>query len=290
MRSRLLESRQIFSELDFWPPQRAEINPTGWLEQFEESDRAIAEELLESFVFYNRRHTEQLFTSALLDLSHTAYAGATPADEWIRYRNNVLVSFPGTEDQNPTDSGHEFARIARKKFGLPQDNIYRPAELVRQLSKREESVSVLFVDDMLGSGDQFLECWGEIIYVDESPTSLEEELTRLDARVDFAVAVATANGLNEVKEHAPMVSVAAGSLLDPEASARHPLTRAVSHPHLANLEPFLTKYAERSGLAREDIWGHGEAGTTIAFDHGVPDTTLPIFWRSENWTPLRKAS
>lgn len=286
----LIESRRLFSELDFWPPQRSEINPEGWLSQFDQDDLPLAEELLESFVFYNQRHTTQLFISALLSLSAVSYVETNPQDAWRSYRNSVLVTFPGSEDQNPTDSGHQFALLARKKFGLPQSNIYQPADLVHHLRKRSDRVSVLFVDDILGSGDQFLDCWRELIYIDETATSLEQELCRLDARVDFVVAVATSTGIDELKEHAPRVAVTAGSSLDPEASAQHPHTRVAAGHQPIDLELFLQKYADRAGYDHNGIWGHKRLATTIAFEHGVPDTTLPIFWHAENWIPLRKSS
>ncbi|WP_431778487.1 phosphoribosyltransferase-like protein [Microbacterium aurantiacum] len=286
----LIESRRAFSDLDFWPPQRSEINPEGWLAQFDPDDRAIAEELLESFVFFNQRHTEQLFTSAFLSLSGVSYDGPYPRAAWKAYRDTVLVSFPGSEDQNPTDSGHGFARLARKKFSLPQPNIYRPADLVGHLRGRSDPVAVLFVDDILGSGDQFLDCWRELIYVGDAGTSLEQELERLDARVDFVVAVATSTGVAELKEHAPRVTVAAGSLLDPQASARHPHTRVVTDHPPNDLALFLEKYADRAGYPSDEMWGHKSLATTVAFEHGVPDTTLPIFWHADNWIPLRRQS
>lgn len=284
MNSTLIDSRQLFSDLDYWPPQRSEINPEGWLGQFDDEDRGIAEDLLSSFVYLNRRFTEQLFGSAFLELS----AAHSDPQAWLDFRASAFVTFPGAEDQNPTDSGHEFARLSRDKLEIPQAHIFRPADLVRHLSQLDSRSDVVIVDDFLGSGEQFLETWKEAIYVSGRQTSLSLEIARCCGTANFVVAVATPQGVDALREEAPEVSVFAGNLLDRRDSARHHQTRAVSAEHRDSLEAVLRKYCGRAGGDPRKVWGHRELATTLAFEHGMPDSTLPIYSMQENWIPLRK--
>ncbi len=286
----LLATRQTFSDLDFWPPQRAEINPEGWLAQFDVEDLPIAESLLDSFVFFNARFTEQMFVSAFMSISSAAYGGSVaPEAWWTAFRGSALLTFPAGEDVIPVASGHRFMAIARDRMGFEQNNMYNPADLVQTLASRDSAAALIIVDDFLGSGTQFLEMWSESVVASGRTTSLGEEVTRTGCDCYFVVAVANSTGRDALLEDAPGVRLHASHVLDARTSIAHPETVAVATGLRAGVPEFVTKYSARAGIAPEKIWGFENMAATIGFDHGVPDCTLPLYWHSsETWVPLRR--
>lgn len=290
-RASILAARQSFSDWGVWPRQRADVDPIGWLNNFEPEDHELAEALLDAFVLFNAELTEQLFISACMSIS--ARMRGAPADrsaEWSQFRSSALITFPGAEDQNPADSGHRFAAIARNRVGFAEVNLFAPAEAVRHLAASNTARPVVVVDDFLGTGEQFLECWSERIPVaDDRTSSLADEIRRLAISDCYLVAgIATWRGINEVKEEAPEVEVVAAHVLPPNASLRDPSTSLVPDHLIAGLEPFVEKYSRKAGIT-SDYWGFRGLATTVGFEHGIPDSTLPLYWHaSETWTPLRR--
>lgn len=290
-RASILAARQSFSDWGIWPRQRADVDPVGWLNNFEPEDQELAEALLDAFVLFNADLTEQLFVSACLSIS--ALTRSAPADrlaEWRAFRSSALVTFPGSEDQNPADSGHRFAAIARNRVGFAEANLFAPAEAVRHLAATSTSRPVVIVDDFLGTGEQFLESWRERVVVGRGRTSsLADEVRRLGIMQCYLVAgVATWRGLDELKEETPEVEVVAAHILPPQASLRHPGTSLVPEHLLQGLESLVEKYSRKAGIS-SDQWGYRGLATTVGFEHGIPDSTLPLYWHaSATWTPLRR--
>jgi len=290
-RETILASRRSFTDWGVWPRQRADIDPTGWLSNFDDDDQGIAEALLDAFIFFNGEFTEHLFVSAMLSISAQLNSSATErVEDWRQFLEHALVTFPGSEDQNPTDSGHRFTTIARNRLAIDEANIFLPADMVRHLAAMAVKQPLIIVDDFTGSGDQFLSTWNEPIVVSAGhSSSLAEEVRRLGIDQCFLVVVAiTHDGLNEVKEQAPEVSVHAAHALPPQASLRHPATNLVTEDLVGSIAPIVEKYSRRAGVVG-DPWGHRGLGVTLGFEHGVPDATLPLYWHSsDTWIPLRR--
>jgi hypothetical protein len=50
---------------------------------------------------------------------------------------------------------------------------------------------------------------------------------------------------------------------------------------------FLETTSRRAGIGEWEWRGYKDQGLTLAFAHGVPDATLPIFYHEQNnWKPL----
>lgn len=290
-RASILAARQSFSDWGIWPRQRADVDPRGWLGNFDPEDQDVAEALLDAFVFFNAELTEQLFVSACMSMSATLRT--PPRDrvaEWSAFRSTALVTFPGEEDQNPADSGHRFATIARNHVGFAEANLYWPADAVRQLAGLTERRPLVIVDDFLGTGEQFLQSWTERIAISGDHTSsLADEVRRLGiSECYLVVAVATWRGLDGLNEDAPEVNVCAAHTLPRLASLRHPESSLVPSDLVHRLGPLIEKYSRKAGIS-ESPWGYRDMATTIGFEHGIPDSTLPLYWHSsDTWTPLRR--
>jgi hypothetical protein len=290
-RASILAARQSFSDWGIWPKQRADVDPVGWLNNFDAEDQELAEALLDAFVLFNADLTEQLFISACLSMSErTRSAPSDRLAEWCVFRSSAIVTFPGREDQNPADSGHRFAAIARNRIGFAEANLFAPAEAVRHLAALTTPRPVVIVDDFLGTGEQFLESWKERIVVGDSRTSsFADEVRRLSISQCYLVtAVATWRGIDELKEESPAVEVVSAHMLPPQASLHHPNTSLVPEHLIEGLDSFVEKYSRKAGISA-DTWGYGNLATTVGFEHGIPDSTLPLYWHSSaTWTPLRR--
>jgi hypothetical protein len=290
-RASVMAARQSFSDWGFWPRQRADIDPEGWLANFDGDDQQIAEALLDAFVFFNSELTEQLFISAFKSISSPP---ALSSEERITHWRNLIahsvVTFPGEEDQNPTDSGHRFATIARNQLGVSESNIYRPADAVRFLRQIDQPRPLIIVDDFIGTGTQVLETWTERVAASgNSFSSLGDEVLRLQgSECHLVVAVATSFGIDEIKENAPELTVHAAHILPLTASLKHPQTSSVPDGLAPLLPAFVEKYSRKAGMTGA-FWGYGDLATSIGFEHGIPDATLPLYWYSSPaWVPLRR--
>lgn len=291
----VLASKKYLSQIGQWPKFPLPTNPQRWLEGFDECDQEHASALLDSFVYFSQEQTTKLVTATFHSISaELAPASASYVEKrtaWHHFLDDCLLSFPTGEDPNPTDSGHAFVRIARKELGIEQDRVMVPGDAVSRLYQGE-SAPIVIIDDFAGSGDQFLATWRRPY---EMPSgeflSLSDVVEKSDAAVFYVAAVATKYAAEKLQIHAPKVKLRAAHVLSEHYSAQHP--ESVLFPdHLrADAVDFVERASRTASIAKEWIWGWHSLGLAIAFEHSVPDATLPIVWvDTPTWSPLMRRS
>ncbi|CAI3929024.1 phosphoribosyltransferase-like protein [Alteromonas macleodii] len=282
----VLAKCEALTRARIWPSQ-SDIRFRAWLNNFDEQDKGIAAFLLDKFTFFSDSYTDRLLKTVYDNL-----ADQFPDfkdDELRELFKRIKIAPLEGECPNPSDSGNLLCRKMRRNFRIPESNIVSPQDA---LSSAIEGELILFVDDFIGSGDQFINTWTRD-YRDQFPTAFS--YLRPDDGATFIVLTlaCTKKGFQRIAEDASDVRVTACHFLDERSSV---FDLSSNYYSQADLEAFLDKYsyrlAPREHYIRENReflkYGYHKLGLLLGFEHSIPDATLPIFWSpgTNNWTPL----
>lgn len=270
------------------------MRPHAWIRNFDEVDRPTAALLLDSFTFYSDKMTDRLLVGSYDSLADGLPKGPSAPDAltlMAALDDAVFTRIEG-ETPRPTDSGNLFCRKARQVLGIPDDRFLEPHVAITHAAK---GCPVVFLDDFVGSGDQFLKTWSRK-YATNSPQSFVEACSLNQFVAVYVTLVATDYGLQRIRQNAPNLAITVAHELSESDTARC-LSASPSLPiqdvQLA-VKALLHKYASRLSpppdISQDPSYvryGYKERALLFAFEHSVPDATLPIFWSpGQNWTQL----
>lgn len=290
----IIDERAYYSRIRLWAGIPANIKTRAWLDNFEAVERPYALALLDSFLYFNTDLTDKLFTTAFHSLAahvcSTTGVYAARKSEWLNFRSEVLITHPTGERPNATDSGYLFDRKARQLLSLPESRIAPPEDVLTWLVLKG-SRPVVFVDDFAGSGDQFIKTWQRVYQLptgDNTSFAEQAKLGRVD-RVYYSPAVCTEYAAARIRSVSGKVTLNAGHVLPSDYGAAHPETVLFPAEMRAEAVDVIRQASERAGVHRDDCLGYHDLGLALAFEHSVPDASLPIFWTSTaNWTALMR--
>lgn len=273
------------------------VRPKAWLGNFERDEQLTAAVLLDHFVYYSATCVDRLLATGFRNLRDELVAehGYTEAGKLLE---RAVFTRVESETPNPTDSGNLFCRKARQILSIPERRVMEPREALYAASEGEP---VIFVDDFLGSGDQFINTWTSDYY-NKAPHSFEKALVSKPFLPIYLVLLASEKGLGRVKADAPQVKITATHVVTNDYSVKN-ISKKLLLPTVPDLEQrieqLIAKYAPKlvvPSYMNQQKWrslGYHELGFLIAFDHSTPDASLPILWADESseaseWTPLVK--
>jgi hypothetical protein len=293
----VLEKCKNYLDFQLWPIEmEAQIEP--WLSNFLPEETEHAYHLLNSFLFFSERMIKQLFLSAVNDLSsRIRKPGRTMNGEssaWRSLFDGILVTQVTGETPSPTDSGYLFARYARDYLGFDEAQILPNEEVLRVLVSGNPR-PVVFVDDFAGSGNQFLRMWKRQhrIGMLDQMSFARYAANQRGGFFAYCPALCTQYGADKISGECPEVLISPGNLLTPQYSAV--VSDSIIWPeHLRRgAFDFLRTASARAGIPENDStddWrGFHKLGLCIAFAHGIPDASLPLFkWQKNGWSPLMR--
>ena len=207
--------------------------------------------------------------------------------EWSRFLDNAIVTFPTGERPFAGDSGHLFVRKARDLTGFDESQIMSPDKVVDQLNSGSTYSAVIFVDDFVGTGQQFRKTWHRKATCGESLETLYSRqpfpafycplmcteyargqgLFELDGKVKFCPAYWLSDNYN---------LFASDSIWWPQSLQ-------------SGARDFIYKYSDRIGLPMTggsdvtDWQGYNKLGLSIAFEHCCPDANNPALLHDIKW-------
>jgi hypothetical protein len=273
------------------------LDPAAWLDNFTPDEARHAAYLLNAFLFFRDHVIDRIFVAACADAASSAVRG-TAAEEipgaWRAFFESVIVTPVRGERPAATDSGALFSRRARRLLGIPKPRVLDHGPAVNHIASR--GGDVLFVDDFVGTGNQFVETFRRAADVDGVAISFADLAARDVGRYFYAPIVATQVGVTRIAQTFPRVHVVPGHLLPARYSALHPESLIWPDDLRATAGEFVRSASDRAGIPHapgtDEHWeGFGRLGLVLAFDHGAPDATLPlIWWAKDGWTPLRGRS
>lgn len=283
----VLAKCDVLKRARMWPGE-PRMRPRLWLRNFDDEDQVPAAALLDRFTFYSAAHTD-----ALLIASFNALGDGRPKSPFPRRRVDLIAALDSAvftpvlgENPDPTDSGNFLCRRTRQLVFPTAETVVFDAALEHAYQGKP----VVFIDDFVGSGDQFLSTWTRT----QNGRSFELAERASGFMPLYVALMSTEYGLGQIKKRAPKVAVSVTHVI----GARSTLdgVNAVNASMGLLIEALLTKYASRltpredyiaqNGLYRK--YGYKERKLLMAFDHSVPDATLPIFWSPghSTWEPL----
>lgn len=282
----VLAKCDVLKRSGLWLPE-PHIRPRAWINNFEDEDKEIASLLLDRFTYYNARLTDKLLVAAYLSIGDGLPKGpqAPDRDALVSSLSTAVFTPVRGEVPSPTDSGNYLCRKARQVLGV-QGVVENDEALVHARHGR----TIVFVDDFIGSGDQFIETWRR----DFAGESFETIARSSQYIAIYVTLIATAEGLDAIHTAAPKVAICATHVLDSRSTIQGMRS---SNPELGrSIDEFLHKYIPRLRPSEHYIsqsieylkFGYMERGLLFGFEHSIPDATLPIFWSAgtESWEPL----
>lgn len=283
----VLSKCEVLKRANIWPAE-PRMRPRLWLKNFEEKDRADAAILLDKFSFYSARQSDALLVASFRSLGDGRPKNAVgqSRDALIAALARAVVTPVLGEDPDPTDSGNLLCRRARQLMFHAQ----RSVTIEDALRQADAGVPVVFVDDFVGSGDQFLATWRREL----NGLSFEAAQRKSGFVAIYVALMGTDYGLKKISENAPSVAVSVTHVIEARSTLE-----GIAPPGTtvgAKIEALLDKYSPRltpreEYIAKNELYrkyGYKERKLLLAFDHSVPDATLPIFWSPghSGWEPL----
>jgi hypothetical protein len=152
---------------------------------------------------------------------------------------------------------------------------------------------VVFVDDFVGSGNQFVASWHrEYSTGPSSRLSFAKAAATGSGPFFYTPLICTALGQDVIAQQCSLVRIQAAHVLDPRYSAIHPQSVIWPDSLRGTALQFLRTVSSRAGIpdspgSVDHYEGFNSLGLTIAFDDSVPDASLPILrWMANDWKPL----
>jgi len=287
--SRLSEKERHFREFSIWPVF-ADFDTEGWLSNFKFDERRVAERLLTNFCYFNEQMTDALLKAALQSCFSALIDQEGPPIRSIR-EHAEKTAFVICEGEQPhvTDSGHIFARKLRDKIGVPERRIFRPEEALRNAPKFSHFI---FIDDFTGSGNQFVETWHAEHIVGAQRLSFTKLSASAQSSFKYCCCIATSKARNKIAMEASAAVLHPAHLLTDTSCAISTSSRIWEGIDPVDAIKKVKGASTRAGYGAEDLsqddWrGFHSLGLALAFNHGIPDASLPLYFSQRNgWKPL----
>lgn len=284
---------EYFVDIQAWPLE-SDFDPRGWLDNFGADDQGLAALMLDSFLFYPSRMTDALFQSTIQGLSsrflrHTKRESSAA---WRKFIDEARFCIVTGEDPNPSDSGYIFARRVRTILEIDEERVLSPEQCLGFLDTNPQC-PVVFVDDFVGSGNQFVNTWNRRTF--PRARSFSDHFNSHGNPFFYCPILATDKGAQLIRGSCPGVNLVAAHILDPLLSPLHPSTLVFPDDLRRQGHDMIERISNQIGVPSDSeynihYWrGYRNLACSLAFSHGMPDATLPIFhWEKNGWNPLMR--
>lgn len=264
-----------------------------WMNNFKTStERYFAACILDALIYRSNAQTfammKQLFQQSLPNILRIQPPVFTAEIDWykqlqlpIYVKDPHIRIIPVIKSTDPpTKSGPLVCRYYRRELKLNQNLMIWPWQI--DFAKNIGVNAFLFVDDFLGTGDQFKQ------FMDNF--SINDKLVNTDAI--YAPLVAHEKGIEFLQKSYPELRICAVEKLTEKYNL---FTKdSLWFKDQDNINSPLSAYTFYNNLvkdrdlpASEYLTGYGGFAIAYGFEHATPDNSLPILWeRTKNWEPL----
>jgi hypothetical protein len=290
----VLSKCEYFVDVQLWPIE-TRLNPQAWLQNFTSQEMDHAVHLLSAFTYFSGHLVAELFKAAFQGLSRY-YIKPTNSyvqneEAWEQFRRNLLVTHVTGENPSVTDSGILFSRLARQELGIDEARIVSPEVALAEILANGPR-PIVFVDDFVGSGQQFLTTWNREIRLGSGQTTSFERVSRIRGTSFFYCPIVCSSlGRETVENACRAVRLVPAHFLTDRYSALSSDSLVWPERLRPTAGEFLHIASQRAGIPEGQWQGFSNLALTIAFEHSIPDATLPLFYATGNgWRPLMRRS
>ena len=290
----VLNKYEVLKRSGFWPAEPL-LRPKAWIENFEAGDKYAAALLLDSFTYFDDKLTDRLLGASYNSIGDGFPKGPNaPSPEALLHAvNNAFFTPVLGEKPNPTDSGNLICRKLRQVVGVPQERIVGYPEA---LEHAYAGGCVVFVDDFVGSGNQFIDTISRVELDNggkQTDRSFADALQTTGFICVYVTLICTRFGYEEIHKAFPTTAICCTHIIDIEASVwGFESTNPDSYLEIMDLlRRSSTRLSPSESYMRsstQKTFGFAQRGLMLGFEHSVPDATLPIFWSKgdDTWEPL----
>ena len=290
-------SRLTAGDIDSWLDNFSGESPLGTVS----AERMNALHLLSQFMFFGEQELRVLLKALYRDLFRypllqeirnrlgaTATAVEVERDYLERLRNSRFLGMG-----NPSESGAHLLYYFRQENGLPKELFVNEHELFsgppsgcRTRLANPSLERVVFIDDLLGSGQQ------SVSYSENFLSDLKRigKRSRSSLVADYLVLFAKPAGLARARA-TKFDRVDAVHTLDASQDAFGDNSRAykMTPPGVSKSEGRVIAKHYGAKIAAGHSLGYQDGQMLLGLNHNVPDNTLPIFWGDGgrvSWRPI----
>jgi hypothetical protein len=260
----------------------------SWKMQFtSEEEQYFAAYLAFQLLYYNNKDFLALISWAFSEAVRQIYLALEGFNlisdqEWkdiiIRTKAKILIC-PFAVD-TPAASGNMITRLLRNQGLISEANICPIDRLDAELSYGRYK-AVVFVDDIIGSGDQARDFFFNFNQIGAEKTNIRKILDKYDVMKYLAVAIASCDSLSTVELHTGLKIITAEKLTDRNSTLNRDMW--FSEDYDRGME-FLKELENKYDIPRV---GHKDSSWAVAFEHGVPDVSSPFYWyEPQNWVSI----
>lgn len=232
-----------------------------WINQFANTDVAIAERILKNVNFYTGDRIAASFRAALVSLD------GWHIDPSIRRGKWRFVPYSTSAGESGDTMVHKFRNangLSNRKYN---ELFIYPSTILKE--KLGPDDSIVFIDDFIGSGDQATTAWAEIF----------GELLADVGQVYLLVVSGCKKGIERVRDETEL-SVVSGHVLPPSSNIFGTEAKWSSE----DKERLLT-YCKKASKSKPK--GHGDCGLLVVFAHSCPNNSIAVLHaQTEKWEPL----
>ena len=281
IQSKSKENAKLFIEKGIWN-NISTLTLNQWLNNFvSEEEKLLSAFLLNSFIYRTDVQTNSLLKNAFNSvLPSTLEKNVWKVLEQENFLGTLTLDYKTNEDirivpvirntDDPTKSGPLLARLYRRNININSKHFIWNWQIKEAIE--EGAKVIIFIDDMIGSGNQFSE------FIEKCDINFES------ARFIYLPLLACKQGLIFLSEKIPDLEVSPVEVVDNDINffGQHEI-----YSDLKDLYIKVEKDKLNSRFLRKFSCGYENLALTISYSHGTPNATLPLYWyESDKFYPL----
>lgn len=259
-----------------------------WKRQFiTEEDRYFSTYLAYQLLFYNNKDFLTLISWAYAEVIRQLVLNRYPALEFndeiwlqkLKEEEEKVLICPFAVD-TPAASGNMITRLLRNQNLISESRLCSVEQLTEKLDSGRFS-TVVFIDDMIGSGDQARDFMLTLRKIGDQNISIRNLLLRCEIQGYLAIGLAPFDSIRNVQRQTGLTVITAETLTEKNSTTNNSFWFPED---VEDAKAFLRHLAEHYRIPRV---GHSEGAWAVAFEHGVPDVSSPFYYyENENWVSL----
>lgn len=178
------------------------------------------------------------------------------------------------QEDKDTKSGYHIAGEMNHNLQISTKWNIRNSEIQK---KYEEGIrTFIFVDDLIGTGEQM-----------NSVLEESQIYKYTDIFVYVLVCAGHEIGVNEVKKAHPNVKILCAEYIPKDSNLFYNLpANEFEKQSPQEMHDFYAEFMKEKGVKHGNVFGKGDLGMTYAFQHNVPNDSLPILYENEHLVNL----